>query len=226
MAPGVGKINTCPFCTKTMRSDHLRTHIQKIHRAALLEAPPTNWFKHGEHIIVRRREIKDSLGNKIQADKFPEGVCLNCACMLHNEVTRSLDVFDSHVCKEKQQRVRAKAQGTPSAPTSVTSQASPSWEEFWDEARHSVMSIRQPKNIDPTKFGENKVKLQKMFQTALDFSNEGDDETPNINYRDALLSVLRDLATEYVAPITASVTASNAVTITKVHGFEVSVKPA
>ena len=227
MPANVALSHSCPFCTKEMRSDHLRTHIQKIHRAALLETPPVNWFKHGDHILVRRREIKDSLGIKIQSDKFPEGVCLNCSCVLHNNSGKSLDVFESHVCKEKQTRTRGTKQSATTASSTTTASAEPSWEEFWQEARHNVMSIRQPKHMDTDKFSENKVKLQKMFQSALDFNNDGDEETPDINYREALLSVLRDLAMEYVAPIDAvkAATSSN-VTITKVHGFEVSVKKA
>lgn len=215
-----------------MRSDHLRAHINKVHKAALLESPPPNWFKHGEHIIVRRQEIKDAMGTKIAADRFPQGVCLNCASVLRN-TDKGLDTFTSHICKEKQQRVRGTK--TPSQDSGSTTStpaadsAAPSWEEFWVEARKTLMSIRQPKGMDAERFGENKVKLQGMFQTALDYSNDGDEETPNINYREALLMVMRDLATEFVAPVTATAPPASViqhVPVTKVGGFEVAVRRA
>ena len=194
-------VRRCLLCGYTGRSDAVKRHIRSVHKTA----PVGDGFvacKEGRVIATVERPYPEIV-------RYLVGVCLDCGDTikngkLKNQPTNHLTPFNNHQCKPKQERDSSVSGDSVSVPSvapkpAPKSDSEPEDEEEDEEEPYDPFQAFYDsawKKIENSTSLTDKQKdgILNLFDTNRSNSITYHKEIEIVNYREALLATIEDLA--------------------------------
>ena len=193
-------VRCCLLCSYTGRSDAVKRHIRSVHKT-----PPDDNFvacKDGRVIVTVERPHPGII-------RYLKGVCLDCGDTIKNgkiknQATNRLTPFETHICKPKQERdssvsgdsasVKVKPRKPVPKSDSEPEDEEEDEEEPYDPFQNFYDSAWNKIENSTSLTDKQKDGILNLFDTNRSNSITYHKEIEIVNYREALLATIEDLA--------------------------------